>query len=132
MQSVLDNLEDDDDEENNFEVTFTEVAEERVSASQQANQKRVRQEIVSFVLNGLGGVPPDYSRTEAKRLWGNRWRVNVITVDKNGATHYIHSYFVHYQFEHITADKQTPLTKLYSNNYEEVFLATTPLEGDQS
>lgn len=131
MASVLDDLEDEENsKEDEFEITVSDIAEERTTEAQRVVQKRVRREVTDFVLKGLGGTPPDYSRTEVKRLWGNRWRANVITVDKKGATHYNHSYFIHYQINHIVADKQTPLTKLYSN-YEEIFSTTTP-EGDQS
>lgn len=121
MESVLDGLEDEENsKEEEFEILVADVAGERVTEAQRAVQKRVRREVTDFVLKGLGGVPADYARTEVKRLWGNRWRANVISVDKNGATHYNHSYFVHYQIDAITADKQTPLVKLYSN-YEETF-----------
>lgn len=113
-ESVLDGLEDEEAGENNeFNIELTEEVENKPTPKQILNQKRVKREIVEFILSGLGGVPPDYSRTEAKRLWGNRWRVNVVTIDKKGATHYNHSYFVHYQFEHITVDEKTPLVKLY-------------------
>lgn len=121
MESVLDDLEDEENsKEEEFEILVADVAENVASAAQLTIRKRVRREVTDFILRGLGGVPADYVRTEVKRLWGNRWRANVITVDSKGATHYVHSYFVHYQIDAITTDKQTPLTKLYSN-YEEVF-----------
>lgn len=135
-ESVLDGLEDEENEnkgeENEFEIVVGEDIENKPTPKQVANQKRVKREISEFILKGLGGVPNKYSRTDAKRLWGNRWRVNVITLDKKGDSKYTHSYFVHYQLDNITVDKQTPLVKLYSN-YEEVFSTTVLLaEGEQS
>lgn len=123
-ESVLDGLEDEENENNGkkeeeFEIIVDEDAENKPTSKQVMNQKRVKREISEFILKGLGGVPDKYSRTDAKRLWGNRWRVNVITLDKKGDSKYTHSYFVHYQFENIAVDKQTPLIKLY-DNYDKI------------
>jgi hypothetical protein len=120
---VLDAMEDDEngkEDENPCVITLHEETDKKSTPTQLRNQMRVKNEIKDFVLRGLGGVPDNYSRLESKRLWGNRWRVNVVTIDKNGNANRPHSYFIHYQKDHITCDKLTPLVQLY-NNYQTVF-----------
>ncbi len=128
-QSVLDGIEDNE-EKDEFEITLTPDDGPKPTKEQVANQRRIRREVKDFVHRSLGGVPKDYARTEARRVWGNRWRVNVVTVDKNGSTRYNHSYFIHYQFDHIAADDLCTIVKLY-DNYDEVFSKKKETEDEQ-
>lgn len=82
---------------------------ERRSPEQIKNQRRIQREIRDFVRNALQTMPPDFSTLEVKKLYGNRYRVNLVTTDKRGNQRRPLSYVIHYQKDAISADEQTPI-----------------------